>query len=459
MKSDDLRRAIGEIDDDLIENADKKPKQNARRNLKKWGMIAAALLLVVAAIFPLGVRIAKNNIVGKAMTYDLMEGIVPHVGSYDRAAVDNLDATEATDFAVRLFQSAYDGKNTLLSPLSVLVALSMTANGAEGETRAQMENVLGMTVSELNEFFTVYLKYLNNQNLNPNVELSLANSIWLRDWEGFSVKEAFLQTNADVYGAGAYRAPFDASTVRDVNRWVEENTDGMIKEIVERFDPDDVLLLVNALFFNAKWGTQFEKKDVEQDVFHLENGTDVNATFLCGTDHGYIVDGDRAVGFTKGYVGGDYGFAALLPNEGISVGEYLATLDGETVSALLSNVQRRLEVKIKLPKFKTSYEVVLNDVLAGMGMIDAFDPAAADFSGITESLGGLYINEVLHKTAIDLNEKGTSATATTWIGGKTRGIPDEDPPTVVLDRPFVYLIYDTVTRMPIFIGVLNDPTR
>ena len=458
MKSDDLRRAIGEIDDDLIENADKKPGSNARRNLKKWGMIAAALLLVIAAIFPLGVRIAKNNIVGKAMTYDLMEGIVPHVGSYDRAAVDNLDATEATDFAVRLFQSAYDGKNTLLSPLSVLVALSMTANGAEGETRAQMENVLGMTVSELNEFFTVYLKYLNNQNLNPNVELSLANSIWLRDWEGFSVKEAFLQTNADVYGAGAYRAPFDASTVRDVNRWVKDKTDGMIEKIVERFDPDDVLLLVNALFFNAKWVKQFEKNDVEQDVFHLENGTDVDATFLCGTDHGYIVDGDRAVGFTKRYAYGGYGFAALLPNEGISVGEYLATLDGETVSALLSNVQHRLDVKIKLPKFKTSYEVVLNDVLAGMGMPDAFT-LSADFSGITESLGGLYINEVRHKTAIDLNEKGTSATATTLIGGKTNGIPDEDPPTVVLDRPFVYLIYDKVTGMPIFIGVLNDPTE
>ena len=457
MKSDDLRRAIGEIDDDLIENADKKPRSNARRNLKKWGMIAAALLLVIAAIFPLGIRIAKNGFVGEMAAYDLMEGIVPHVNSYDPAAVSTLDATEATDFAVRLFQSAYDGKNTLLSPLSVLVALSMTANGAEGETRAQMENVLGMTVSELNEFFTVYLKYLNNQNLNPNVELSLANSIWLRDWEGFSVKEAFLQTNADVYGAGAYRAPFDASTVRDVNRWVEENTDGMIKEIVERFDPDDVLLLVNALFLNAKWVKQFEKKDVEQDVFHLENGTDVNATFLCGTDHGYIVDGDRAVGFTKRYAYGDYGFAALLPNEGISVGEYLATLDGETVSALLSNVQHRLDVKIKLPKFKTSYEVVLNDVLAGMGMPDAFT-LSADFSGITESLGGLYINEVRHKTAIDLNEKGTSATATTLIGGKTKGIPDEDPPTVVLDRPFVYLIYDTVTRMPLFIGVLNDPS-
>ena len=147
MKSDDLRRAIGEIDDDLIENADKKPSSNARRNLKKWGMIAAALLLVIAAIFPLGIRLFKQNTVETFTAGDLMEGIVPRVRSDAPTAVSNDDATAATDFAVRLFQSAYDGKNTLLSPLSVLVALSMTANGAEGETRAQMENVLGMTVS------------------------------------------------------------------------------------------------------------------------------------------------------------------------------------------------------------------------------------------------------------------------------------------------------------------------
>ena len=453
MKSDDLRRAIGEIDDDLIEHADRKPKPIARR-LKKWGMVAAAFLLVVAAVFPLGVRLAKNNTVGNMTAYDLMEGIVPRVGSYDPAAVSSLDATAATDFAVRLFQASYDGKNTLLSPLSVFVALSMAANGAEGETRAQMESVLGMTVSELNEFFTVYLTSLTQRS---RVKLKLANSIWLRDCEGFSVKEAFLQTNADVYGAGAYRAPFDHSTVRDVNRWVEENTEGMIKEIVDRFDAEDVLLLVNALYFSGKWQMPYKGKDVVPGVFHLENGTDVDATFLFGTEHRYIADGDRAVGFCKSYEDDRYAFAALLPNEGISVGEYLATLDGETLSTLLQNAQH-LPVNSAIPEFKTAYETVLNDALSGLGMPDAFDPAA-DFSGITESLDPLYIGDVRHKTAIDLNEKGTSAAAATSIRGKGASAPVDDVPPVVLDRPFVYLIYDTATCLPLFIGVLNDPTK
>ena len=454
MKSDDLRRAIGEIDDDLIEHADRKPKPIARR-LKKWGMVAAAFLLVVAAVFPLGVRLAKNNTVGNMTAYDLMEGIVPRVGSYDPAAVSSLDATAATDFAVRLFQASYDGKNTLLSPLSVFVALSMAANGAEGETRAQMESVLGMTVSELNEFFTVYLTSLTQRS---RVKLKLANSIWLRDCEGFSVKEAFLQTNADVYGAGAYRAPFDASTVRDVNRWVEENTDGMIKEIVERFDPDDVILLVNALAFDAKWEQPYTQSTQRTSrVFRLEDGTEIKATFLYDVERLYLTDGDRAVGFVKPYVGGRYAFAALLPNEGIPVGEYLATLNGETLAAILKNAQN-VRVDTKLPKFETAYETVLNNVLAGMGMIDAFDPAAADFSGITESFDALYIGEVLHKTYIEVGEKGTRAASVTSTRGKGASAPGEIPP-VVLDRPFVYLIYDVETCVPLFIGVLNDPNK
>ena len=330
----------------------------------------------------------------------------------------------------------------------------MTANGAEGETRAQMENVLGMTVSELNDLFALYLNALPQSD---DAKISLANSIWLRDCENFAVKEAFLQTNADVYGAGAYRAPFDGSTVRDVNRWVKDKTDGMIEKIVDRFAPDDVILLVNALAFDAKWDQPYTQSSQRPSgVFHLEDGTETKATFLYDKEHLYLTDADRAVGFVKPYVGGRYAFAALLPNEGIPVGEYLATLDGETVSAILKNAQEIL-VDTKLPKFETAYETVLNNVLAGMGMIDAFDPAAADFSGITESYDTLYIGEVRHKTFIEVGEKGTRAAAVTSVGAKNGGVPAEVPP-VILDRPFVYLIYDTVTRMPIFIGVLNDPS-
>ena len=412
-----------------------------------------SLLLVCSLLFVL-----LLNLVGcshKIVAIDLMAGIEPRASAGTPGTVSDTAAATAADFALRLYRESYDGNNTLLSPLSVFVALAMTANGANGNTKTQMESVLGMTVPDLNAFCALYLNSLTG---NDDVKLALANSIWLRDVENFAVKEAFLQTNADVYGAGAYRAPFDGSTVRDVNRWVKEKTDGMIEKIVDRFDPDDVILLVNALAFDAKWDQPYTKNTQRSSgVFHLEDGTEIKATFLSDAEHLYLSDGDRAVGFVKPYVGGRYAFAALLPNEGIPVGEYLATLNGETLAAILKNAQN-VRVDTKLPKFETAYETVLNNVLSGMGMPDAFDPAAADFSGITESFDALYIGEVLHKTYIEVGEKGTRAASVTSTRGKGASAPGEIPP-VVLDRPFVYLIYDVETCVPLFIGVLNDPNK
>ncbi|MBR4335404.1 MAG: hypothetical protein IKP74_03015, partial [Clostridia bacterium] len=154
MKRDDLVRAIGEIDDDLILQADAPPKKtNAFRGWKRWGTFAACFVLLFAILFPLGIRLAKRNAVGQGLTYDLMEGIVPRQRSGIPAPITNDAATAATDFAVRLFREAYDGNNTLISPLSAMLALAMTANGAKGKTLSQMESAFGMSLDDLNEFF------------------------------------------------------------------------------------------------------------------------------------------------------------------------------------------------------------------------------------------------------------------------------------------------------------------
>ena len=135
--------------------------------------------------------------------------------------------------------------------------------------------------------------------------------------------------------------------------------------------------------------------------------------FLSDTESRYLSDGDRAVGFVKPYVGGRYAFAALLPAEGTPVADYVASLTGETVISILKNAQN-VPVKTEMPKFETQYEIVLNDALSGLGMPDAFDPAAADFTGITESFPAFWIDEVLHKTYIEVGEKGTRAAAVTF---------------------------------------------
>ena len=207
-----------------------------------------SLLLVCSLFFVL-----LLNLVGcshKIVAIDLMAGIEPRASAGTPGTVSDTAAATAADFALRLYRESYDGNNTLLSPLSVFVALAMTANGANGNTKTQMESVLGMTVPNLNAFCALYLNSLTG---NDDVKLALANSIWLRDIENFAVKEAFLQTNADFFGAGAFRAPFNATTVKDVNQWVKDHTDGMIDKIVDGFTSQDMMLLINALVFDAKW--------------------------------------------------------------------------------------------------------------------------------------------------------------------------------------------------------------
>ncbi len=412
-----------------------------------------SLFLVFSLLFVLAL-----NLVGcshKIVAIDLMAGIEPRASAGTPGTVSDTAAATAADFALRLYRESYDGNNTLLSPLSVFVALAMTANGANGNTKTQMESVLGMTVAQLNEFCAVYLNSLTG---NDDVKLALANSIWLRDVENFAVKEAFLQTNADVYSAGAFRAPFNASTVKDVNQWVKDHTDGMIDKIVDGFTSQDVMLLINALVFDAKWASPYtQETEVRKGDFHLENGTVKRVKFLSDTESRYLCDGDRAVGFVKPYVGGRYAFAALLPAEGTPVADYVASLTGETVISILQNAQK-VPVKTEMPKFETQYKIVLNNALSKMGMSDAFDPDAADFTGITESFPMFWIDEVLHKTCIEVGEKGTRAAAVTSVRGKAGSADmEENVPPVILDRPFVYLILDTETNLPLFIGTLNNP--
>ena len=448
MKRDDLVHAIGEIDDDLILQADAPPKKtNAFRGWKRWGTVAACFVLLFAILFPLGIRLAKRNAVGQGLTYDLMEGIVPRQRSGTPAPITNDAATAATDFAVRLFREAYDGNNTLISPLSAMLALTMTANGAKGKTLSQMESAFGMSLDELNEFFYSYRTGLVQTEKS---KLTLANSIWLRG--SFNVKSAFLQTNADFFGADAYKTPFDETTLRKINEWVNEKTDGMIPELIDEIPGDTVLYLINALFFDAEWANPFSPRNTQPGTFTKENGERVKVDLMIAEEVCDYVDDDRAQGIVKYYGGGEYAFVALLPNKYVLLSDFVASLDGETLRSLLTN-RRTGEVRIRLPKYEVEYTVDLSDALQNMGMTAAFG-GKADFSGITGSRSGFRVDSVLQKTFLSLNENGTRAGAATEAH-----MYASVKPTFVFTRPFVYLLVDARNFLPLFIGAMNDPTK
>lgn len=360
-----------------------------------------------------------------------------------------------TDFGVRLFQKTYEPeKNTLISPLSVLYALSMTANGAEGETLDQMEAVLGMEVEELNRWLGAYRNILTDTQKG---KLALANSIWFRDTDRFTVTEAFLQKNADFYGGDIFKASFDEETCKDINSWVNKNTDGMIQNILNEIPDGAVMYLVNALAFEAQWQEIYKESAIWDGEFTTQRGFRRSVEMMHSEESLYLDDG-RATGFLKYYEGGRYAFAALLPNEGITVGEYLENLTGEQLYALLSDPYEA-KVQVTLPKFEAEYDVQMSDILGAMGMTDAFDGDKADLSGIGQSQrGNLYINRVLHKTYICVDGKGTKAGAATAVEVNDEcAMVEPDFYRVDLDRPFIYLLIDTENRIPFFIGTMMDP--
>ena len=404
-----------------------------------------ALFLVLAALL---------SLTACAGSEDLMKNVPAK--AVDVLADMDAGAQAAADFGVRLFQATMeDGKNTLISPLSVLYALAMTANGADGETLAQMEQVLGMDAENLNSFMLAYMDLLPKEKA---YKMSLANSIWFKDDPKFEVAESFLQTNADYYDASIYKAAFDQGTLNDINAWVKKHTDGMIPEILDKIPEDAIMYLVNALAFEAEWDEVYEKNQVWDGDFTTEDGTRQNVEMMHSEEHTYIED-EMATGFIKYYEGGQYAFAALLPNEGVSVSEYVDSLTGEHLLEMLSESEY-IQTYVTLPKFETEYDIEMRAHLEAMGMPDAFDYRVADFSRMgtyTGEDGNICIGRVIHKTFISVAEKGTKAGAATVVEMVTESAMSvEDYREVVLDRPFVYMLIDCETNLPFFVGTMMN---
>ena len=388
---------------------------------------------------------------------DLMTGISPT--AVTARTPDERFINSTADFAFKIFKesSASSEENTLVSPLSVLLALAITANGAEGETKAQMEALIGgeIPLQELNEYLKTFAESLYS---GEGAKLSVANSIWFRE-TGFIPNEDFLRTNANYYNASAYKAPFDDSTVRDINGFIEKHTDGMIRDVLDEISPLAAVYLVNALGFEAEWQEKYQPHQVREGIFTSAEGETENVDFLHSAEHTYITCND-AHGFLKYYRGGDYAFAALLPPEGQHVKDYVASLTAADLCEALENHRYR-DVIAAIPQFEQRCSMELSEGLKALGMTDLFHEDNADLSALGSStMGNLYVSRVLHETAISVTPQGTKAGAATVVevNDAAAAPPEEEPAKVILDRPFLYMLVETNTMTPLFMGVLGDIT-
>lgn len=401
-----------------------------------------AVILICTVLF---------NLTGCIMVsaVDLMDGI--EANSVNDADLNELNAS-VTDFAIRMFAASENGENVFISPVSILLALAMTSNGAAGDTLIQMEQVFGIKRDEINEYLHTYL---NSLTCGEKSKLAIANSIWFKKDPRLTVKESFLQKNADYYGAEIYKTPFDITTLADINSWVNRETNGMIPTIIERIPKDNIMYLINTIAFEAEWASTYKSNQVRTGIFTKEDGTEQRADFMYSTERKYIED-EYAKGFIKNYKG-KYAFVALLPNEDVSLSQYISTLNGERIANMLASPVNAT-VKTSLPKFTTRFEADIADVLFEMGMTDAFDVYSADFSDLgSYEEQNIYIGSVLHKTYIDVAELGTKAAAVTVVSMKNGSAePPVDPKEVYLNRPFLYMIIDTENNIPLFIGSMKD---
>lgn len=445
-------RSHDEFKDELLQRKTQRIiiRRNRKMRLLTSGIcLLLCLVLLAAALLPgTNPDSPLSPFVPAAQAADLMAGI--QANNVAGKAFDDTFIASQMDFAVKLFQSCYGEdteKNTLVSPLSVMLALAMTANGADGQTKAEMEAVLGMPSQELNQYLRYYVDHLPTSHRN---KVTIANSVWYRDSEQLYVKETFLQTVADYYGADAYKAPFDSQTVKDINGWVSENTDGLIDKIVDRIDDSTVMYLINTLLLNLEWKQAYTDESLWNGKFTAIDGTKQSVVMMRSYDgFGFYLSDDRATGFMKHYADNQYAFVALLPNDGISVEDYVNSLTGESLSVLLSGGSKT-PVHSLMPKFSYDYSLELKEILADLGMPSAFS-SEADLSRMADEQ--LLIGSVLHKTHITLDQAGTRVAAVTSVQVELGSVPSYDI-FINLNRPFVYMIIDTATNLPLFMGTV-----
>jgi len=343
--------------------------------------------------------------------------------------------------------------NLLLSPLSASMALGLAMAGAEGETFEAMRSGLrfeGMSESEIGEGYRGLIQLLDG--LDSRTEMTIANSIWAR--EGLALEPAFVGAGRDYFDAEVATLDFTSpAAVETINDWVSDQTGGKIPRLLESIRADEVLFLINAIYFKGQWRSAFGRSDTRSGAFHGADGIDRTADLMRQEEQLlYLETGDlQAVDLLYG--NGAYAMTVLLPRPGHSPAELLGGLDAASWRALAAGFAEAT-VRLTLPRFRLEYARSLNDDLAALGMGVAFDRARADFSGIADVRPErLYLSRVEQKTFVEVNEEGTEAGAATSVGLGETSVPQVFD--LMVDRPFAFLIRQRLSGTVLFLGITN----
>lgn len=370
--------------------------------------------------------------------------------------VDPKLTTANTRFGLKLFSQLVQqesNKNVMISPTSVAIALSMLYNGAAGNTQAAMANALelqGLSVEDLNQANAELKAAL--ENADPQVQLKIANSLWSRS--GFSFNPDFLQQNRTFYNAEIANLDFDSpEALQRINGWVDQNTEGKITKIIDQINPDQVLFLINAVYFKGNWTVPFNPDNTSEQPFYRLDGSQKQHPMMSQQGNFAYYENDQFQAVSLPYGNRRLSMYVFLPRPESSLTAFYNNLTAENWETWLPQFNRR-EGSLQLPKFKSEYEKTLNNALTALGMGIVFEDQA-DFSNLSTTPTA--VDEVKHKTFIEVNEEGTEAAAVTSIGVRMTSINLDEPFQMVVDRPFFYAIRDNQTGTVLFMGTVVEP--
>ncbi len=385
--------------------------------------------------------------------YDYLSGEDNMPENYDKYTKGS---SEFSFNLLRAVVSAQQGENTLISPYSASVALSLLSVGASDSTRKELKDALASGLEQ--EDINICTDYLSGRLSAFNTEdskLTSANSLWLNDT--FDVKSAFLQTAVNYYDTDIQRILFsEEGAAEKINKWISENTDGEITDAVNGVDETSQMIIVNAVLLDDEWATPYPESSVTTGTFHGVKG-DEEASFMTSTEH--YVSTSYAQGMTKGFKNLPLKFAALLPTEEIDINEFVKELTGAKWQAILDSQETASFCKASVPEFELRVKNDLDVPLKEIGIKKIFDFEKADFSAMSNS-GKVFVSSVTQDAFVKIGPKNVKAGAATVIEGNGASAPNtSEQKELIFDRPFVFVIYDNESGIPVFTGVVNNITK
>ena len=366
---------------------------------------------------------------------------------------DTKSVNPSPKFAISLFQQVAQNQrqNVFLSPASVEFALAMLYNGAEGQTKNEMTNLLLPRPLPLNLFNQQYSQLIKSLTADPAVKLRIANSVWAR--QDINFQASFLDRVQTAYSALVARRNFSDPKLREeINQWVSKQTEGKISQIIDEIKRDDVMFLINAVYFKGSWARPFDKSLTSNQPFFLADGQRKLVPMMVQAGEFRYFESDRWQSVSLPYGGGRFSMYVFLPKPNQRLSSLISNLSTENWEQWMRSYRVR-QGKVELPKFKLDYEITLNQTLQKLGMQEAFIPSRANFKSLTPA--SVFVSLVKHKTFVEVNEEGTEAAGSTGIGIGVTSVPvPTEPFTMRVDRPFLTVIRDNQTGAILFMGAV-----